>query len=826
MSAEKVEKALKRDSLSDYLPYLAYDKKEQEFINTDRTFGYLYECSPVYFLGEEQVNVLTSILKQDYGKGAVLQFILFADTNIDHYCDLIQQGDKRQTPLTKKMSDDYVGFLKNYPKYQSKTKSNQLKNFRLFVALKTKTSLSKTIVCALTESLAGVGLQPTQMNAGALLSLIRQLLNGSKHNQRHYDDGKPIAPQTIFADTEINFSGNDLIKINDEFVSVITPKAFPDKVNEQSLNTTQVNELIGSYQGGINDLDQITSRFIWSCNVLLDSVGGELQRKTYLANLQRAASKLSNNITDRISALSLAYKNNNNDCYLKFIPSLVIFANNKEQLSAATTKALRLWESKGFSMQQESHIKHLMFLSSLPFGLYLGKNNKNINLLDRHFIASSKAIATQLPLQGDYFGFGHPVVPLTGRKSQVQGLDLFCKKSNNHNFLCCATSGGGKSFFVNWLLIHYFTAGAKIRINDIGGSYKKITKLVGGTYIDIEDNRVNLNPFQVSNNLKRDYEQEDNSHYDEVDKTHDIETIVMILGEMIYANIEDGKLSSEEVGLLTHAVKETIARGIVKNAIDFVQDYLSDLYQFSDEKSIPGSLNRRAKELSFNLCEFSSKGEYGHLFNGVSENAWQDNPFVVLELESLSAKPALMKVVSLQIINMMTQEMYQGDRSEMKISIFDEVAFMFGSSQRLAKVVEDGYRRARKYNGCFGTIFQSILDTKLFGRVGEVMNNNAAFKFYLESGDYEKAIKEGLITLDDFASKLLTSIQSNRPNYSEIFMDTPGGIGVSRLMVSPFSHAVATTDAHEVVEIESYQQQGLSIVDALEKFATKRSVKA
>jgi hypothetical protein len=33
-----------------------------------------------------------------------------------------------------------------------------------------------------------------------------------------------------------------------------------------------------------------------------------------------------------------------------------------------------------------------------------------------------------------------------------------------------------------------------------------------------------------------------------------------------------------------------------------------------------------------------------------------------LELESLSAKPALMQVVSLQIINMMTQEMYQGDR--------------------------------------------------------------------------------------------------------------------------------------------------------------------
>lgn len=815
---------LQRDKLSDYLPWLAYDADNQAFINTDDTYGYLFECSPLYFAGDKAVNTLTSMIKQDYGKGAVLQFILFADTNIADHCEQVKAGDIKQTPLTKKMSDYHAKFLQNPDSYQVKTKGNKLKNFRLFVALKTQNSLDKMSISAFTEALSGSGLNPSVADPSQLLSLTRQLLNGSKNNQTHYDEQKSIAKQAIFADTTIDFGHKKFIKINDEFVNVITPKIFPDQMNREGLTSEQISQLTGEYKGGMGDMNQISSRFIWSCNVLLDKVSRELQIKSEFANVQKMGAKQKNNIADRISILANAVKGLNKDHYLKFIPSMVIFADSENELSASSAKAIRLWESQGFLMQQESAIKHIMFLQSLPFGLYLGKKNRNIGFLDRHFIAKSESIAAQLPIQADYKGFGLPIVPFVGRKGQVQGLDLYAKGANNHNFLCCANSGSGKSFLIVHLLANYFAAGARIRINDIGGSYKKIAGLFGGVYIDIADDSINLNPFQTPRNLNKQYEGLNDNDYDEVDKEHDLESITMVLGEIVYANTEDGKLTGEETGLLMHAVKETVARGIVKNSIDFVQNYLETLEDPKNKNSFPESLYIRAKEMAFTLCEFSSNGEYGYLFNGESENTWQDNPFVVLELESLSAKPALMKVVSLQMINMMTQEMYQGDRSEKKMSIFDEVAFMFGSSQRLAKVVEDGYRRARKYNGSFGTIFQSILDTQLFGRVGEVMNNNAAFKFYLESGDYEQALKKGVITLDDFSAKLLKGIKSNRPHYSEIFMDTPGGIGVSRLMVGPYGYSVATTDANEVAEIDSYIDEGLPIDEVLEKFASKRGL--
>ena len=51
--------------------------------------------------------------------------------------------------------------------------------------------------------------------------------------------------------------------------------------------------------------------------------------------------------------------------------------------------------------------------------------------------------------------------------------------------------------------------------------------------------------------------------------------------------------------------------------------------------------------------------------------------------------------------------------------------------------------------------------------------------------------------------QLLKSVKSNRPKYSEIFMDTPYGMGVTRLAVDPFSYYLFTSDAKEKAEIDS-----------------------
>jgi conjugal transfer ATP-binding protein TraC len=50
--------------------------------------------------------------------------------------------------------------------------------------------------------------------------------------------------------------------------------------------------------------------------------------------------------------------------------------------------------------------------------------------------------------------------------------------------------------------------------------------------------------------------------------------------------------------------------------------------------------------------------------------------------------------------------------------------------------------------------------------------------------------------------KMLKTLKSNRPRYSEIFTHTPAGVGVARLMVDPCSYYVYTSDAKEISEME------------------------
>jgi len=173
--------------------------------------------------------------------------------------------------------------------------------------------------------------------------------------------------------------------------------------------------------------------------------------------------------------------------------------------------------------------------------------------------------------------------------------------------------------------------------------------------------------------------------------------------------------------------------------------------------------------------------------------------------------------VTLQVINAVTQDMYLSDRKTPKLVIFDE-AHMFlsgGESEILKKVIEEGYRRARKYNGSFTVVTQSILDLRDFGPVGRVIRSNSAFKFYLQSVDFEEAKMNGLLDADEFTMRLLKSVRTVKPRYSEMFMDTPFGMGVARIIVDPFSYYVYTSDAKEIAEIEKLVDSGMSYEEAI-----------
>jgi conjugal transfer ATP-binding protein TraC len=155
--------------------------------------------------------------------------------------------------------------------------------------------------------------------------------------------------------------------------------------------------------------------------------------------------------------------------------------------------------------------------------------------------------------------------------------------------------------------------------------------------------------------------------------------------------------------------------------------------------------------------------------------------------------------------------------------IFDEAWQFLQDNELYQKIIEEGYRRARKYGGSFGIITQSLLDLEQFGGVGKVINANCEFKFFLESGDFPAAKKRGIIDYDDFTMHILNTLKYNAPKYSEVFIHSDTfGCGIVRLVVDRYSYYLFTTKPDEVAEIERMvREEGLPYEEAIQRMVEK-----
>jgi len=79
-----------------------------------------------------------------------------------------------------------------------------------------------------------------------------------------------------------------------------------------------------------------------------------------------------------------------------------------------------------------------------------------------------------------------------------------------------------------------------------------------------------------------------------------------------------------------------------------------------------------AQTLAYNLKDFTSGQAFGRWFNGKSNFDISTDEFVVLELEHLKPQKELFKIITLQVINAVTQDLYLSDRSKNRMIIFDE----------------------------------------------------------------------------------------------------------------------------------------------------------
>lgn len=810
LSFARMRSAVQRDSFSNYLPMVAWDPGSEAFLCIDDSWGQAWEIVPTAYMFTHVQGALQGLLNIHFPDGTVLQIHTFADPLIDDALDAFLDLKTRDDPLIQASARRTRDYLSAGRHGLDALHGIPVRNFRTLLSIKTRRPLGEDLRRQVEEQLSKLGIR--RLPPEEIICFYRRIFNGVANAAPGvFADGTtvgapPIAKQIIDAGPDLLFEGPEVF-LGNQVARCLTPKAPARRITAE-----RANRFLGGMRGASEDSDQIGGPFLYTLNVLFDHSQFEIHKRAQILSAQKAAGSFAVEVGKQIDEIGWILDEAGNSKFVRVIPCLWVFGRDRGHAREMAARAKRLWEGEPlpFSMQEESYLNPTLLVMSLPFGLY--PDRTTLRLLERDFRMPVKAAVLLAPVQTDFRGGGRPSLLYTGRKGQLVTLDLFDPRINNYNFIVSAESGAGKSFLLNNLCQQYYAGGALIRIIDIGGSYRKLCTLCSGRYIDIGEERLVLNPFDMGLALDGD------------DKQSAISMAVAIVAEMANAATRKG-VTTSEWNLLKSAVQWTIDTGRADHGIDAVRDWLGT-YPERVESGLDSveHLVPTARELAFNLRDFGSDGAYGHYFNGPSTLDIRSDEFVVLELERLKAMPDLFNVIVMVVVNAATQELYLSARDRPRFVLCDEAAQFMTRTEgqdlsRLAEAFGQGYRRARKYRGSFGIVLQSMNDLALFGGTGQVILENAATRFLLQGSTYDRAVDNKILDYSGFVLDLLKSVRNSKPNYSEVFIDSPLGLGIARLVVDPFSYWINTSAPEEVAAFEALIHQGLSPLEAICRLA-------
>lgn len=807
----RLKKSLDRERFSDFLPVVTYDGESRTYLTQDNHPGYMWEVTPIPFGGTATKGILEGLLEISFPQGTAVQYSLFADPYVDPILE--RYRDKPRARSNQLIADNVESLIRHISEGRDgieQLNGIPFRNFRCFIAVKPPEPLSEDMLASLVESLQQFGCRPLPPDGpDGYLSFMRRVFGGlDKERPGFYDPRREIRRQIIDAGSPVSFRhGGDprTVKIGDRYARCLTPQTLP-----KTTDMLRMNRIIGGLKGLADDADQITVPFLYTVNFLYTDYKAALAAKAQVVIAQKGAGTFAAKASRIAEEYLWATDKADQTQFVRVMPIIWTFGRDPEQAGDGVARLKRLWGKEHFTLQEESYLNPVLLCSALPLGMVIGK--QNLTLLDRDFLLPVDGAAAFVPLQADFRGAGDPVQLMVGRKGQLLGFDLFDRRLNNHNFLVAAESGAGKSFFLNATLSANYARGAKIRIIDIGGSYLKTTQLFQGRFIDVGDEReqVTLNPFDIGKIGDKD------------DHVVSMEMAATVL-QLMVTSASNEALHDDEVNLLRTATRHVFGSKLNERGIDAAVAYLENFKTQAEgeEKPYAELLGDKALTLAWNLKPFSSQGDYGRYFNGPSTVRIADDDWVVLELEAMKNVPQLFAVMVMQVLNLVTQDLYLSDRSAQRFILFEEAAAflketMGGHMTKLfASVIEAGFRRARKYSGSMGVVLQSVQDIDSFGDVGAVLWENAATKFLLQGKSYEKAAQKKIIPYEGFTLELLKSVRNNRPKYSEVFIDSDIGQGVARLAVDPHSYWMYTSDGRDMGRYNRLIKAGANNADAI-----------
>jgi len=812
-------------SFSQWLPYRAYLEDRQVFVNRD-SLGFCLEVRPQSGADEEMARVLTALYAAS-PPGTGIQFHLYAspairgplarygalrlpDDAVPEFSMLGRAG--RHANIHRTMARRRVEhYLAGGRASLLPAQSYLLRDFRLVVSISIPGNPEELArlddLLLLRESvratLHAAGFPSRAWTAADLVNWVSALID--PHRQTGdglalaYDEGRELRDQVIDRATRM--------RIRQTGIELFNPaEARRSELRLLSVRSLPPRFALWNMASLIGDLYQGTLQY--PCPFMLTLgvhvLNPEATRNWAYLRAARATTNTSSymarflpDLQERKADWDIVLKAMDDGQHLVDLYHQVALFAPPEAITRAEQAARSIFRARGFELTRDTMMMTQALLGSLPMTLSR-PFHRDLKRMKRVTTKTSSNAVHLAPLIAEWQGTGTPVLLFGGRRGQVMQLDVYDNPAGNYNVAIAGTSGSGKSLLLNEIAAAYLGTGARVWIIDVGRSYEKACRNFGGSFIEFTENAaLSLNPFSLVQDIDE-----------------DMELLQPLLAQMVSPR---EPLEGFQYSTLGTAIRKTWkAKGNAMTVSD-VHDLLAT-GRLDEESS---DQDRRLMDLAAMLQPYTREGAYGRYFESDATIDFGAD-FIVLELEELKAKKDLQTVVLLIVMYRITREMYFS-RERKKIVIIDE-AWDLLSGGATAEFIEAGYRRARKYKGAFMSATQGVDD----------YYRNPAAKAALDNSDWmlllrqkpesiEMMDKLGQLTMDDAMKRLLQSLRTEHGAYSEIFIHSPVGNGIGRLIVDPYSLLLFSSRAEDFNAINDKRASGMSVSQAIDAVLRDRS---
>lgn len=789
--------------LSKFLPHQSFDPDTQIY-TTQYGKGFLFECDPLVGVEEAVVKNLHQIFQSQLPVGTCGQILLNASNKIGPMLDQYVTERKNAADIFQKIARNRAEFCAKSANTSMIGEPYLLRDYKLYFSFSIDDSLGYKIgetidlKQKLESSLATLQVSPKTLFATDFLNLSAQILRPSASiigENIRWDAKKSLNEQLTdpfylrkITSLRVATAQNDLE------IYTFRVKNYP----LQAPRIWDMAQAIGEVFGNSRFACPFSLSLIYKVMDAADVIkGGEAQAfNAEVRARERRGKSRSAELDSQMWRDILSNKESG---------ERILVTNFQIQICCRRFEASQhiamlnnIFTSKMKWQLERNDLMHMAtLLAHIPMSqtAALFDDFQSLNLTHKMWATNCANIS---PIIGEMKGGTSCKLMLAGRRGQIMFWDPFNNNRGNYNVAVVGGSGAGKSVFIQEAAFASLSTGGRVWVVDVGRSYYKMSKLFNGEFVVFNaESNLCLNPFSVAN----------------IDT---LDSFYQFMTGFIYTMAFPGDMSQQYEGWCKATITEVI-RSVWSSCQEQgrrpdMQDVITMLARHSDH---------RAQDMAVQLGAFGLDGHYGKYFNGQGKLDFEGD-FIVFELEEVSQDKHLQNLIFILLIHYVTEKMYLSDRSKRMSLVIDEAWDMLKGGHG-ADIIESIARRARKYNGNLWTGTQGVNDYNA-SPAARAAWNNSYWQALLsqDKSSITKAVKDGLLEIDEFEERLMKDVHTQQGSFSEILLRGKSGeYAVGRFMLDPFSNAVYSTQAREFYEFNNLLDQGASTVDALTQIASK-----